>query len=149
MSVHLLVQFGLWTVQLLRMSLSRSPSQLMILIGILPGSRSTGSPANTEPPENTADSSLFCSTVKALLHLHHGRRLPSCRMRALWANQSHFACGRSSITGKMGCRFLGQYDEYLVVFASIVGARMDFVDLEHILQAIDERMVHYLTEDIG
>jgi hypothetical protein len=49
----------------------------------------------------------------------------------------------------MGCRFLGQYDEYLVVFASIVGARMDFVDLEHILQAIDERMVHYLTEDIG
>lgn len=64
------------------------------------------------------------------------------------ANQSHFACGRSSITGKMGCRFLGQYDEYLVVFASVVGPRMDFADLERILQAIDGRMAHYLTEDI-
>ena len=65
------------------------------------------------------------------------------------ANQSNFACGRNGITGKRGCRFLGQYDEYLVVFGSVVGARMDFVDLEHILQAIDERLAHYLTEDIG
>ena len=66
--------------------------------------------------------------------------------QSLAAAQSHFACGQSEITNQWGCRFLGQYDEYLVIFSTFIGEEMTYTDLDQILKAIDERMANYLAK---
>jgi hypothetical protein len=63
------------------------------------------------------------------------------------ADESHFACSRSGITGFWDCMFMGQYEEYLVVFSTRVGDHMGYADLERLLRAIDERMRTYLAEN--
>lgn len=68
--------------------------------------------------------------------------------RSLFAEQSHFACAKSGITNKWGCRFMGQYEEYLVIFSTTMGERMSYRDLELILQTIDKRMAKYLGESV-
>jgi hypothetical protein len=62
------------------------------------------------------------------------------------ADKSRFACHISSITKTTICQFMGQYEEFLVVFfTGFDGEHMTYADLEHILQAIDTRMAHYLS----
>jgi len=44
---------------------------------------------------------------------------------------------------------IGQYDEYFVIFNTYMSPDfMTYEDLERVLRAIDERMAHYLAEDI-
>ncbi len=63
------------------------------------------------------------------------------------ADQFHLACNQSTIGGMQGCKFLGQYEEYLVTFFTHTGEQMRYSDIERILQAIDEQMAHYLKDE--
>lgn len=62
------------------------------------------------------------------------------------ADRVFFAC---SVHGSIPmCRMIGQYDEYFVIFNTHMSPDfMTYEDLERVLQAIDERMAHYLAED--
>ena len=65
------------------------------------------------------------------------------------ADKSRFACHISSITQTTICQFMGQYEEFLVIFyTGFDGKHMTFADLQRILQAIDARMAHYLKGKI-
>jgi len=58
--------------------------------------------------------------------------------QSIIADQVHFACGDN---GKTFCRFLGQYDEYIVLFNAHTSPNfMTYADFEQILWAIDEQM---------
>jgi len=71
------------------------------------------------------------------------RELP---YRSLVADQFYFACAQEG--GTPMCRFLGQYEEYLVLFNTQMSPRsMSYTDVERILRAIDERMAHYLGSE--
>jgi hypothetical protein len=65
------------------------------------------------------------------------------------ADQFHFACHVDAIgTPATVCLAMGQYQEYLVLFHTIMDTDyMTFADLERILVAVDERMALYLGKD--
>jgi hypothetical protein len=69
------------------------------------------------------------------------------------ADKSRFACHDTEVGGRATvCQFIGQYDEYIVVFHTVMTPEdmqpqsyMTFANLECILEAIDERMRFYLS----
>ncbi len=62
------------------------------------------------------------------------------------ADRSHFACTESG--GNHSCQFLGQYEEYILIFNTFVSTDfMTYTDLKRILEAIDERMADYLKTE--
>jgi len=67
------------------------------------------------------------------------------------ADRFYLACasyGATPETRIQTCDMVGQYEEYLVWFSTDMSPDfMTYEDLERVLQAIDERMVHYLAED--
>lgn len=66
------------------------------------------------------------------------------------ADQFHIACAYDTAPPVFieECSFLGQYEEYLVWFSTDMSPDyMTYEDLEHVLQAIDERMAHYLGKE--
>ena len=63
------------------------------------------------------------------------------------AEQSHLACAYDTAppVSIEECSFLGQYEEYLVWFSTDMSSDfMTYKDLEHVLQAIEDRMAQYL-----
>jgi hypothetical protein len=66
------------------------------------------------------------------------------------ADQFHLACHVNGIgTPATVCEAMAQYEEYLVVFHTVVDSEyMTYAELERILVAIDERMALYLDKDI-
>jgi len=68
---------------------------------------------------------------------------PELSYPRLVADCFHFACSQD--TGVPVCQFLGQYEEYVVRFGIHKSPDLiPYADIEKILQAIDERMAHYL-----
>ena len=65
--------------------------------------------------------------------------------RSSVADRSRLGCHVSGITGTRICQFMGQYDEFMVIFYTGFGEQhMTYAALEHILQTIDERMTLYV-----
>jgi len=65
------------------------------------------------------------------------------------ADQFRVACAHDTARSDLAqkCHFIGQYEEYLVWFSTDMSPDfMTYQDLEHVLEAIDERMEHYLME---
>lgn len=70
------------------------------------------------------------------------------------ADKYRFACHDTSVGGRATiCQFLAQYNEYIVVFHTVMTPEdmqpqsyMTFADLERILKAIDEQMKLYLSQ---
>jgi len=66
------------------------------------------------------------------------------------ADRFYLACASHGATPETRvpmCDMVGQYEEYLVWFSTDMSPDfMTYQDLEHVLEAIDERMEHYLME---
>jgi hypothetical protein len=72
--------------------------------------------------------------------------VPSEVSRSTAADQSFLACSEQG--GIPMCQFIGQYEEYIVLFTThMPPSFMTYTDLEHVLQAIDQQMVRYLQGD--
>ena len=63
------------------------------------------------------------------------------------ADRFRLGCRMHIRSGRERCQAVGQYKEYIVHFAADMSSEMTYADLEHILQAIDERMAHYLGRE--
>ncbi len=66
--------------------------------------------------------------------------------QSIIADQFLFGCSENRSTDRTGCDFLGQYEEYLVLFGTDLGEGMSYDDLERILKEIDHKMFTYLKE---
>jgi hypothetical protein len=65
------------------------------------------------------------------------------------ADRFRVACAHDTARSNLAqkCHFIGQYEEYLVWFSTDMSPDyMTYEDLEHVLQAIDERMAQYLGD---
>jgi hypothetical protein len=63
------------------------------------------------------------------------------------AGQFHYACATFEGQPSPGCAYVAQYGVYIVHFqTSILPGLMTYPDLENVLQAIDERMAHYVDD---
>ena len=64
------------------------------------------------------------------------------------ANQSYFACHINAIIQREVCKYLAQYDEYLVIFsARTEQGTFEYDDIRRVLEAIDARMAQYLSAE--
>jgi hypothetical protein len=72
---------------------------------------------------------------------------PELSYESTVADQFRLGCRTHIEHGSERCQAVGQYDEYVVHFAADMSSVMTYDDLEHILQAIDERMAHYLGKE--
>jgi hypothetical protein len=88
---------------------------------------------------------LFANSAAAVTPWETPEELP---YESAVADQFHFACHRTTLGPNTVCAALGQYEEYLVDFHTIMDTEyMTFADLERILVAVDERMALYLGKD--
>ena len=75
------------------------------------------------------------------------KRPAEVALESLVVDQYHVACARDTARPDFAekCHFLGQYEEYLVWFSTDMSSDfMTYKDLEHVLQAIEDRMAQYL-----
>lgn len=69
------------------------------------------------------------------------------RYQSPYADRIQIGCARETWEGVSieFCRMVGQYEEYVVRFSTKISPEyMTYLDFERIVQAIDERMGHYL-----
>lgn len=71
------------------------------------------------------------------------------RYQSAIADQFQFACRAAQDSSVQACQFVGQYEEYVVVFETFISRDcMTLGDLGWILVGVDERMAFYLAKDV-